>query len=136
MAVCGGVLESVTIKVKFEVPDTRGVPEILPLPAFSVSPVGRAPELMLHVTGSVAYAASTVALYATLTVPSPSEVVVIVKADLIVMLTCCVAVWLDESTTCTVKVEFCDVVGVPEITPVLASSESPAGRLPTVIDHE
>jgi|SRR5690348_3069877 hypothetical protein len=42
----------------------------------------------------------------------------------------------DESVTCTVKVAVPDEVGVPEITPVLASRESPAGGLPAVIDHK
>ncbi len=41
-----------------------------------------------------------------------------------------------ESATCTVKFDVPDAVGAPEISPVLVFSESPAGRLPTVIDHE
>lgn len=36
----------------------------------------------------------------------------------------------------TVKVAVPGTVGVPEITPVLASRERPAGRLPAAIDHE
>ncbi len=39
------------------------------------------------------------------------------------------------SFTFTVKVDVPDDVGVPEMTPVAASSESPAGRFPPVIDH-
>ena len=41
-----------------------------------------------------------------------------------------------ESLTCTVKLDVPDAVGAPEISPVLASSESPVGRLPAVMDHE
>ena len=53
VAVCGGVLESVTITVKFEVPATVGVPEIFPVVASSDRPSGRDPALMLQLTGSV-----------------------------------------------------------------------------------
>ena len=62
MAVRGGVLESVTIMVKSEVPAAVGFPDTFPLRASSVSPAGKAPEFTLQVTGKVAYAASTVAL--------------------------------------------------------------------------
>ena len=39
------------------------------------------------------------------------------------------------SLTFTVKFDVPTVFGVPEITPVVAASVSPAGRLPDVIDH-
>jgi len=39
-----------------------------------------------------------------------------------------------ESFTCTVKAEFPDCVGVPEITPKLEMA-SPAGKLPLVTDQ-
>ena len=42
---------------------------------------------------------------------------------------------LVESVTLTVKEKGPAVVGVPLITPVLASSDSPSGRLPVVTDH-
>ena len=41
-----------------------------------------------------------------------------------------------ESVTCTVKFEVPVAVGVPLMTPVEASSASPAGSEPTEIDHE
>ena len=41
-----------------------------------------------------------------------------------------------ESMTSTVKVAVPGTVGAPEITPVLAARERPAGRLPAAIDHE
>lgn len=50
VAVCAvGVLESVTLAVKLEVPAAVGLPEIKPVLLFSISPLGRLPELMLHV---------------------------------------------------------------------------------------
>ena len=55
-----------------------------------------------------------------------------------VMLSCFVAVAgvAAESRTCTVKVAVPLAVGVPEITPLEAFRVSPAGSVPTVIDHE
>lgn len=48
-AVCGvGVVESVTITVKLNVPKVVGVPVIVPPDAPNVKPVGSVPELMLH----------------------------------------------------------------------------------------
>ena len=48
-----------------------------------------------------------------------------------------VFVWTGEplSLTVAVKLEVPLVVGVPEMIPVVAARESPAGRLPAVIDH-
>jgi hypothetical protein len=48
VVVCGGVAESVTVTVKLKVPAAVGVPEITP-PGLKVNPVGRAPDVMLHV---------------------------------------------------------------------------------------
>ena len=41
-----------------------------------------------------------------------------------------------ESVAVTVKLDTPDAVGFPEMTPVLGSSDSPAGRDPEVTDHE
>ena len=40
-----------------------------------------------------------------------------------------------ESATCTIKLSVPDVVGVPEMAPVLGSSVSPGGRLPAATLH-
>jgi len=53
VAVCTGLLESVTITVKVKVPWVEGFPEITPVVAFRVRPGGRAPELMENVRGAV-----------------------------------------------------------------------------------
>jgi hypothetical protein len=44
--VCAGLLLSLTATVKVNVPVAVGVPEITPLPAVSVRPAGRLPELI------------------------------------------------------------------------------------------
>jgi hypothetical protein len=47
--VWAGLLLSVTVAVKAKVPVTVGVPEIAPLPAARVKPVGRLPLAIDHV---------------------------------------------------------------------------------------
>jgi hypothetical protein len=50
VAVCGvGVSESVTVTVKFVVPEAVGVPVIAPVEAFSESPFGRLPVVTAQV---------------------------------------------------------------------------------------
>ena len=41
-----GELESATLSVKLDWPADVGVPEIAPLPAFRLRPVGNAPEMI------------------------------------------------------------------------------------------
>ena len=83
--------------------------------------------------------ATTVAEYAFPSEPPGKEVVMITRppATFIVILSGFVAVsrGVEESVTLTVKLDIPDVVGVPEITPVLGVSLSPAGKVPTEIDH-
>ena len=52
-----------------------------------------------------------------------------------VMLRGCVAVTELASVTCTVKFVVPVPVGVPEMTPELETSESPAGRVPEETDQ-
>lgn len=76
------------------------------------------------------------ALYATPFVPSGSEVVVITSVRLtMVMLSCFCADTGDEaeSVTSTVKVKVPGLVGVPEITPLLALIDKPLGKLPDAV---
>ena len=49
LAVFAGVLKSVTCTVNKNVPDAVGVPEIVPLEAFKLSPAGGDPEPIDHV---------------------------------------------------------------------------------------
>jgi hypothetical protein len=48
-AVLGGLLESVTVTVKLDVPDAVGVPVIAPDEAPRLSPAGSEPEVIAHV---------------------------------------------------------------------------------------
>lgn len=75
-------------------------------------------------------------MYATPTVPSGREVVEMVNPGWMVMLRAFVVVCgigVVESLAITVKFEIPAVVGVPEMTPVLASIDRPGGRLPALI---
>ena len=47
----------------------------------------------------------------------------------------CVSVLVSESRTWTVKLDVPSVVGVPEIRPVEAFNDRPAGKLPETVDH-
>ena len=49
LAVAGGVSESATCTVKFEVPTVVGVPVIAPVLAFKCKPSGNVPLMMLQV---------------------------------------------------------------------------------------
>jgi hypothetical protein len=62
-------------------------------------------------------------------------VVVIDTAALTIMLSDFEAVLEFTSVTLTVKLLVPVAVGVPEITPVLAVNNKPAGKEPVVIDH-
>ena len=142
VAVCAvGVVESVTFAVKLNEPDDVGVPEIVPLEAFNVSPPGNAPELMLQLYGVVPPLPASVVEYAVPLCPAGTELVVIctgVTAAATVMLSDCVAVFgvgEVESVTFAVKLKLPEVVGVPLICPDVAFRLSPAGSAPELTDQ-
>jgi len=62
-------------------------------------------------------------------------VVVTVGGDTTLKLSDCVAIAELASLTCTVKLLVPVLVGVPEITPLLDASDSPAGRVPEAMDQ-
>lgn len=74
------------------------------------------------------------------TIPE-GRVAVIVRAEdvpaatTIERATCLVCAGFPASVTVTVKLEVPVAVGVPEIAPVAAAREMPAGRLPVVTDQ-
>ena len=59
-----------------------------------------------------------------------------VVAGTAVMLSAAVSALALTSVTRTVKIRVPVPVTVPEITPVLATSVSPSGRVPAMVDHE
>src|SRR6202453_1953180 len=134
VAVIAGLPESVTCTVKAELPAAVGVPEITPVEAFSDSPAGSdpAPGTTDQLYGAVPPVAASVAEYPAPTVAPGSTDVVTDSGASTVIDNGCVAViaGLLESVTCTVKADLPAAVGVPEITPVEAFSDSPAGSDP------
>ncbi len=72
-------------------------------------------------------------MYAAVSVPSGSAVVVIVRPALIVIDNACVVLTPLASVSSTVKFEVPAVVGTPLITPVAESRLRPAGSVPSVI---
>jgi ABC-type thiamin/hydroxymethylpyrimidine transport system permease subunit len=136
--VCAGLLLSLTVTVKLELPFAVGVPEITPLPAASVSPVGRLPAVTDQVYPGVPPLACSVCEYAVPSVPEANvdEVIVSCVAPMVIDVAAdLVCAGLLLSLTVTVKLDVPFAVGVPEIAPLPAARVSPAGRLPEVTDQ-
>ena len=70
-----------------------------------------------------------------LTAPAGSDVVVIARSALMVMLRFAVAVAAAESVTFTVKLETPVALGVPVIAPVFAFTLNPVGSVPALMLH-
>ena len=139
-----GVSASVTVTVKFTVPEAVGVPVIAPVAEFRLNPAGKLPVVTAHVYGEIPpVACNVVDGYTELTTPTGSDAEVVVTlsaATVIVMLNAWLAVFpagVSESVTVTVKLTGPVVVppGVPEITPVAEFKVKPEGRLPAVTAH-
>ena len=83
--------------------------------------------------------AASVVVYGTPTWPPGSGLVVVMArvAGAMVMVRTAVSDWagVPESTTLNVSVLVTAAVGVPEMVPLAASSESPAGSVPVIIDQ-
>ena len=126
-----GLLESVTVTVRFEVPAAVGVPPtVQPL---NVRPAGSVPELIEQLYGVVPPLAPIVAEYVTPTVPPGSVLVSVNAAGLMTMVSGPVVDCAgdSESVTLTVTVELPAVVGVPLTVQLLMLS--PAGNVPAVM---
>jgi hypothetical protein len=137
-AVCAGLLLSVTVAVKDEVPLADGTPEMVPVDEVSVSPAGRLPEVIDHEYGAVPPVACRVCEYAVPTTTEGSveaEILTGVGATITWVATDTDCAGLLLSVTVAVKEEVPLAVGIPEMLPV-GASVSPEGRLPDVIDHE
>ena len=129
---------SFTCTVNDTVPVVVGVPEITPVDATRLNPVGNEPELIDQVYGVVPPLACSVLEYVVPTVPPDNDVVVTVggcAAAATAMLKAFVPVLFAASVTCTVNDTVPVVVGVPEITPVDATRLNPVGNEPELIDQ-
>jgi hypothetical protein len=134
-----GEEESVTCTVKLDWPPLVGVPVIVPF-LFKLRPVGKEPEAKVHEYGSVPPEARSVVEYAVPTVPLDNELVVIASGD--PLATIVIEKALDAfctgeevSVTCTVKLDWPPLVGVPLIVPLWLKVR-PAGRDPEANVHE
>ena len=139
-AVMVGVLESVAVTVKFDVPPAVGDPVMSPLPLSSGSPAGSDPLVTAQVTGAVPPVDARVApTYGLPTCPPGSDAVVMFSGTLataIDMAAEAVSAGLLESVASTVKeVTAPGPVGVPVMAPVLLSRLRPIGREPEVTDQ-
>jgi len=129
-------LLSRTCTVNVLAPVALGVPVIAPVLAVSDKPAGRAPAMTDHVYGIVPEPASSIVLYTTPEVPLGNSIVVTATPGAAtIMLSASEAVLEFASVTLTVKLLVPVAVGAPEITPVLAVSDKPAGKEPELIDH-
>lgn len=134
-AVWTGLLESVTVTAKAEVPLDVGVPEITPVEELSVSPAGKLPAVTAHVYPGVPPEASNPPLYCVPVLPAGSRGaptasapvdVGVDAATAIEYLAEAVCAGLPESVTVAVKVKVPLACGVPAIAPE-GASETPAG---------
>ena len=121
---------SVAVTVKLLVAVVVGVPLIAPVAAFSESPAGKLPAETVNVYEPLPPVALTVGEYAVPSAPLGRVAGFTVIAALIVTLYARAPVAPRPSVAVMVKLEVAAVVGVPEIAPVAAFSESPAGKLP------
>jgi len=127
---------SVTVTVKLAVVALVGVPEMTPVAAASNSPAGKEPAVTDQVKGVVPPITARVVAYAAPFVPLWSgDVVEITRVGLIVKLKALDTVALAASVADRVKLAVAVAVGVPEMMPVAAASDSPAGKDPAAIDH-
>jgi hypothetical protein len=136
-AVCEGLLLSVTVATKVEVPLLVGAPEMVPVDGVRINPAGKLPELIVHVYGAVPPAAWRALPNAVPTGPEGRLALVIVSGvgnitRLPVTDADCTGLLL--SFTVAMKAEDPLVVGVPDMTPA-EDSARPAGKLPDAIDQ-
>jgi hypothetical protein len=134
-----GLLLSLTVAVNVEDPLAVGIPEIVPEAGSRLRPPGSLPAVIAHLYPGVPPLARKACEYDAPPVAGGKAEVAMVNglgARTMVNGVDCVCIGLPLSRTPIVKAEVPLDVGVPEITPVDAMSDSPAGRLPEVTDQE
>jgi len=133
VAFCTGEEESVTCTVKLDWPAPVGVPLIVPF-LLKLRPAGNAPDVTVHEYGVAPPEAANVVEYAVPTVPLGAAVVPITTPfrgfTLIEKAACAVCDGVEESETCTVKLNWPDAVGVPLTTPVVFDNDNPDVNVP------
>ena len=119
-----------------KVPATDGIPDISPVDLFRLRPGGSPPDEISHVIGAVPVAVS-VRLYAVPTVPFANVCVETVGATAASTITIDIPtpIWPQSFRTCSIKLKFPAVVGVPDIKPVAVFRVRPGGSAPDVMLH-
>src|SRR5690349_20526694 len=121
---------SATRTVKVRVPVAFGVPEMAPVVALRVRPLGGVPDAMDQASGALPPVACSACAYADATMPSPSAAVVTWGSSWTASGRLALAVWPEPSSTVTATVNEPAAAGVPDSTPLAGSSASPAGSAP------
>jgi hypothetical protein len=127
--------ESFTCTVKFEVPAAVGVPVMAPVALLIVRFEGSDPLLIVNAYPPLPPLAPTLPVYGAFTTPLGRLVVVIDNADVMVIDRFAVAVFAEESFTCTVKFEMPAAVGVPVMAPVALLIVRFEGSDPLLIEN-
>jgi hypothetical protein len=133
VAFCTCEEESVTCTVKLDWAALVGVPLIVPL-LVKLRPAGNVPDAIVHEYGLVPPVALSVVEYEVPTVPLGSAAVLTTTPfcgfTLMENGACAVRGGVEESETCTVKLNWPEAVGVPLITPVVLDNDNPDGNAP------
>src|SRR4051794_18818020 len=132
-----GSNESAALTTSGNVPHAVGVPLISPLRASSIRPAGKAPDAMLHETVPTCPLDVPARLNPVPTRPSSAGAIDATNdGALIVSVAVAVAMSVGQfaSTACSPIENTPAAVGVPETRPD-ASSVTPSGNAPSVIDH-
>ena len=116
-----------------------GVPLIVP-PWLKLRPAGKDPDASVHEYGVVPPEAVSVNEYAVPTIPFGTEAVVIVSVGALALMLMesglvATSIGAEESVTCTVKLDWPALVGVPLMVPPLLKLR-PAGNAPAETVHE
>ena len=129
-------LLSVTCTANAKLPPSVGTPEMVAVPASKESPAGSPPEVMLQRYGGVPPVAASAWEYVDPAVAGGNAGAdEIVSAAATGRLNCLLALRARLSLTSTVNWKEPAADGIPPSAPVDASSVTPAGKPPLLIDH-
>ncbi len=126
---------SLTRTVKLNVPTVVGVPLMVPVLVFKLSPVGSDPIVIVQLRGAVPPVASNVVEYEVPVDPPGADEVVIDNAGVITIESALVAVAPASSVARTVKLNVPDADAVPLMLPVPEFKVRPPGSTPEARDQ-
>jgi len=126
---------SLTRTVKLNVPPVVGIPLMVPVLAFKLSPLGSDPVVIAQLSGGMPPVAINDVEYKLPVDPPGAEEVVIDKAEAITIESALVAVAPAPSVARTVKLNVPDADAVPVMVPVPEFKVRPAGSAPEARDQ-